>query len=155
MENTMCDYSLHAVSSRPAKVGDKLMTTTFCESSTHGLAAIEQRGVAVCLLPGTELVFDSAPKPSFLPGLFGRRRAKAGDRATFRKVNMDKPTRHHDALEFTDGRVELVTYMAAGHTLTVLQLPVQADKLKEHHFRLDDGTAPEETSIELVGYPPV
>ena len=54
----MCDYSLHHVASRPAKVGDKLITTHFENSVTCGFAAVEERSVAVCLLPGTELVFD-------------------------------------------------------------------------------------------------
>ncbi len=36
----MCDYSLDLVS-RPAKVGDKLVTTKFENSMTRGFAAIE------------------------------------------------------------------------------------------------------------------
>jgi hypothetical protein len=36
----MCDYSLHLVASRPAKVGDKLVTTEFEKSITRGFAAI-------------------------------------------------------------------------------------------------------------------
>ena len=34
----MCDYSLHHVTSRPAKVGDKLVTTNFKNSVTKGFA---------------------------------------------------------------------------------------------------------------------
>src|SRR5271154_1462471 len=52
----MCDYSLHNVKSRPAKVGDKLTTGDF-GTGTRGFAAPEDRSVAVCLLPGTELSF--------------------------------------------------------------------------------------------------
>jgi len=55
----MCDYSLHAVASRPAKVGEMLVTTSFYGTSTRGFAAKEEPGVAVCLLPGTELAFES------------------------------------------------------------------------------------------------
>src|ERR1700716_3948118 len=55
----MCDYSLHAVASRPAKVGETLVTTSFYGTSTRGFAAKEEPGVAVCLLPGTELAFPS------------------------------------------------------------------------------------------------
>ena len=66
----MCDYSLHHVSSRPAKVSDKLVTTELSKSSTRGFAAVGEYGaklvvhdgppkVAVCLLPGTELAFDA------------------------------------------------------------------------------------------------
>lgn len=35
----MCDYSLHAMASRPAKVGETLVTTTFPRTSTRGFAA--------------------------------------------------------------------------------------------------------------------
>ena len=52
----MCDYSLHNVKSRPAKVGDKLTTRNF-NTGTRGFAAPEDAGMAVCVLPGTELAF--------------------------------------------------------------------------------------------------
>src|SRR5215470_11887865 len=32
----MCDYSLHQVASRPAKVGEKLVSSRFTNSMTHG-----------------------------------------------------------------------------------------------------------------------
>jgi hypothetical protein len=35
----MCDYSLHLVASRPAKVGDRLVATDFLKSITRGFAA--------------------------------------------------------------------------------------------------------------------
>ena len=54
----MCDYSLIGVRSRPAKVGDKLTTRDF-GTCTRGFAAAEDAGVAVCVLPGTELAFSS------------------------------------------------------------------------------------------------
>ena len=53
----MCDYSLQHVRSRPAKVGDKLVTHNF-GTGTRGL--LPQDGpLAVCLIPGTELAFAS------------------------------------------------------------------------------------------------
>src|SRR6516225_4591306 len=52
----MCDYSLHSVKSRPAKVADKLTTRNF-GTGTRGFAAQEDAAVAVCVLPGTELAF--------------------------------------------------------------------------------------------------
>src|SRR5262245_24341490 len=55
-EGLMCDYSLHATASRPAKIADKLVTTSFVNSSTRGFATVGEPGVAVCLLPGTEVV---------------------------------------------------------------------------------------------------
>ena len=54
----MCDYSLDFVASRPAKVGDKLVTTKFKNSVTRGFAAVEEPTVAVCVLPGTEIAFE-------------------------------------------------------------------------------------------------
>ena len=54
----MCDYSLHFVASRPARVGDKLVSTRFRTSLTRGFAAIGEPDVAVCLLPGTEVAFE-------------------------------------------------------------------------------------------------
>jgi hypothetical protein len=54
----MCDYSLHAVASRPALVGDQLVSTRFCNTQTRGFAAPQEPNVAVCLLPGTEIAFQ-------------------------------------------------------------------------------------------------
>ena len=52
----MCDYSLHNVKTRPARVGEKLVTRDFGTGS-RGFAASEDKNVAVCLLPSTELSF--------------------------------------------------------------------------------------------------
>ena len=52
----MCDYSLFYVKSRPAKVGDKLITRDF-GTGTRGFAASEDARVAVYVRPGTELSF--------------------------------------------------------------------------------------------------
>ena len=54
----MCDYSLHHVKSRPAKVGDKLVTREFIGTLTRGFASPEDLDVAVCVLSGTELSFS-------------------------------------------------------------------------------------------------
>ena len=53
----MCDYSLHNVKSRAARVGDKLTTRNF-GTGTRGFAAQEDASMAVCVLPGTELAFS-------------------------------------------------------------------------------------------------
>src|SRR5260370_34464064 len=50
--SAMCDYSLHHVKSRPAKVGDKLMTRNF-NTGTRGFASPDDRTTAVCVLSGT------------------------------------------------------------------------------------------------------
>ncbi len=66
----MCDFSLQSVRSRPAKVGDKLVTRDF-GTGTRGFAAADDLGLAVCLLPGTELAFSGevclpADRPAWL-----------------------------------------------------------------------------------------
>jgi hypothetical protein len=121
----MCDYSLHNVASRPAKVGDKLVTTKF-DFLTRGFAAIGEPNVAVCLLPGTEVAFEKEVERdhAFDRLLLRMRFGKLGDKvARFRQVNMDRPNVHHDALEFPDGQIVLVTRLCEGQHATVLQLP--------------------------------
>ena len=122
----MCDYSLEHVRSRPAKVGDKLTTRDF-GAGTRGFAAAEDAGVAVCVLPGTELAFSSAVTVrDFLRVIVGWK-AETLDHATaiFRQVNKDEPWKHHDALEFPDGHIVLLTRLYEGQEATVLQLPAQ------------------------------
>ena len=130
----MCDYSLHAVASRPAKVGDRLISTGFVNSFTRGFAAVDEPDVAVCLRPGTEVAFehDAVVDHSFgrlLPSLgFG----KIGEKlARFREINAGRPDVHHDALEFPNGKVVLITRLRDGQRLTVLQLPVEAQSAPE------------------------
>ena len=62
----MCDYSLHHVSSRPAKIGDRLITRNF-HAGTLGFAAPEDKSVAVCVLPGTELSTRKVQRLAHLP----------------------------------------------------------------------------------------
>ena len=122
----MCDYSLHHVASRPAKVGDKLVTTQFNNSITRGFAAVGEPNVAVCLLPGTEVVFEKEIEFERGFGLFSSwtRQKRIGDKvARFRQLNADKPNVHHDALEFPNGEIVLVTRLCADQHATVLQLP--------------------------------
>jgi hypothetical protein len=117
----MCDYSLHAVATRPAQVGETLITTTFRGTSTRGFASEREPDVAVCMLPGTELAFADNVKYdsrwiwtrqiNFRVGKFGT-------------VDQNIPDRHHDAIEFPDGSRVLVTLLCEGQRATVLQLPV-------------------------------
>ena len=117
----MCDYSLHLVASRPAKVGDELVSTRFVGSATRGFAAVDERNVAVCLLPGTELAFEQEVKCDGTLGLGSKR---LGHRvARFREINKNQPSMHHDALELPDGQIVLVTKLSEGQYATVLQLP--------------------------------
>ena len=120
----MCDYSLHHVATRPARIEDELVVTKFNNSITRGFAAVGEPHVAVCLLPGTELAFDANVEcePSFGIGIVPNKRT--GQRlARFRQINMDNAVTHHDALEFPDGQVVLLTRLCDGQSATVLQLP--------------------------------
>jgi hypothetical protein len=124
----MCDYSLNFVASRPAKVGDKLVSTQFRNSITRGFAAVGEPGVAVCLLPGTELAFekDVGYEPQF--HLFHQSERTAERVAQSRRVNLKEPLTHHDALEFPGGQIVLLTRLYPGQVATVLQLPVASAK---------------------------
>ncbi len=129
-ESEMCDYSLHSVKSRPAKVGDTLTTRDF-RTGTRGFAASEDANVAVCVLPGTELSF--ANEVSCLPtGLIAwRGKVVEHKTAIFRQINKEKVVAHHDALEFPDGRIVLLTSLSEGQQATVLQLPAEPKTVVE------------------------
>jgi len=116
----MRDY----VKSRPAKVGEKLRAQHF-HPGTVGFAAPEDAIMAVRVLPGTELAFATAIRCS-PRGLFGWKVIVVNHTtATFRQVNKDNPRTHHDALEFPDGRMVLLTHLLESQEATVLQLPAQ------------------------------
>jgi hypothetical protein len=121
----MCDYRLELVASRPAKIGDELVTARFQNSMTRGFAAIGEPNVAVCLLPGTEVAFKKEVKYerffALFPSMkFGTLRKKV---AQFRQINRGKQGVHRDALEFPDGEIVLLTRLCEGQHVTVLQLP--------------------------------
>ena len=50
--------------------------------------------------------------------------------AIFRQINKEVPSTHHDALEFPDGRIVLLTFLEEGQQATVLQLPVTGEGVK-------------------------
>jgi hypothetical protein len=127
----MCDYSLHNVATRPAKIDDKLVTTKFTNSITRGFTAIGEPGVAVCLLPGTEIAFENAVECQATLGILPNKKI-AHKVARFRQVNADRPNVHHDALEFPDGQVVLLTRLCPGQTATVLQLPASPEVSAQH-----------------------
>ena len=134
----MCDYSMHAVATRPAEVGETLITTTFRGTSTRGFASASEPAVAVCMLPGTELAFAESVK-------YGSRWiwTKTIDFrvAKFGAVDPDVPHRHHDAIEFPDGSRVLVTLLCEGQQVTVLQLPV-VDRIAGHAPSAAEAAAP-------------
>jgi hypothetical protein len=118
----MCDYSLELVSSRPAKVGDKLVSTGFPRTTTRGFASVDDPSVAICLLPGTELAFEDEVRCEgiVLSRSLGHRVAR------FRQINKAQSDRHRDGLELPDGKIVLLTHLSKGQRATVLQLPPSA-----------------------------
>jgi hypothetical protein len=139
----MCDYSLHAVATRPAQVGETLITTTFRGTSTRGFASESEPTVAVCMLPGTELAF--AEDVEYDNGWIWKR-ATNFRVGKFGFIDPDVPHRHHDAIEFPDGSNVLVTTLSEGQRVTVLQLPVvpHASELTTEaasHLAVNESTA--------------
>jgi hypothetical protein len=140
----MCDYSLHAVATRPAQVGETLISTTFRGTSTRGFASENAPAVAVCMLPGTELAFAENVRydnrwiwtktVNFRVGKFG-------------EIEPDVPHRHHDAIEFPDGSHVLVTQLCEGQRVTVLQLPV-FDRAAEHAQSIAGANATPRVSVD-------
>ena len=143
----MCDYSLMHVKSRPAVVGETLVTSNF-GTGTSGFRG-EDKDVAVCLIPGTELAFD---KPvSYMPkNVYGTYTLKDTETphktAIFRQINRENRIAHHDALEFPDnsgvGETILLTLLIPDQRAKVLQLPAAPKTEKE---------AEEQKRVEFIG----
>ena len=142
----MCDYSLQEVASRPAKVGDKLVSTRFYTSITRGFAAVDQPEVAVCLLPGTELAFEhDVEREAAWP--FVPNRKCGGKVARFRQINEGVPHAHHDALEFPEGETVLVTDLCEGQHAVVLQMPAGPHDHKHDESREEPQVSTPQESI--------
>jgi len=136
----MCDYSLQHATPRPAAVGDKLTVKSF-GMGTFGFACEHDPTVAVCVLPGTELVFDDNVK--LYSSEYVRGHAILPHRtAFFRHIDKDRPLCHHDAIEFPDGLQILLTFLAESQVATVLQLPAALRSKAE---------AEEQSRLEVAG----
>jgi hypothetical protein len=120
----MCDYSLHSIKSRPAKIGDKLTTRDF-GTGTRGFAASEDANVAVCVQPGTELAFAHEIKRRAARLWAWHDQETKHTTVIFRQINKEKMATHHDALEFPDGQIVLLTSLSEGQQASVLQLPAE------------------------------
>ena len=124
----MCDYSLHAIASRPAKVGDAIVSTSFRGTLTRGFAAEGEAGCCrvpspwhrTRLRPGhqirSQLDFDMGVQV-----------------ARFCAVEPNTPDQHHDALMFPDGNTVLVTLLSEGQRARVLQLTVKIQEREADH----------------------
>jgi hypothetical protein len=135
---------MHAIASRPAEVGETLVSTCFRGTSSRGFAASEEEGVAVCLLPGTELAFERNVKYRW--GWF-RSKTVGYSVAKFCKIDPDIPHKHHDGLEFPDGSTLLLHSLVEGQRLKVLQMPVTHNGHKSAGQRDEASTG---TNQELI-----
>ncbi|MGH6771631.1 MAG: hypothetical protein ACRECO_21735 [Xanthobacteraceae bacterium] len=117
----MCDYSLEQIASRDAVVGDRLVSTRFGDSITRGFSGVGDPTTAVCLRPGTEIAFDRDVEYENILG--AGRAIVAAKVARFRQVDTEAQHLHHDALEFPDDQVVLLTRLVPGQRASVLQLP--------------------------------
>ena len=130
----MCDFSLMHAKSRPAEVADKLVTKDFGRGTlgfAHASEAdtLSTDATAVCVLPGTEIAFDSPV--AVRNGWYGTINKIECLTARFRQTDTDQTHTHHDALEFATGEVIKLTTLHQGQTATVLQLPAQPKNEQE------------------------
>lgn len=157
----MCDYSLQSVKTRKAAVGDKLKTinfgtgtTGFCDPAGTTHEVLKNGDIwndpcllAVCVLPGTELAFAEPVKITNTYNLLyvsadNPLSLTQHNLARFRQINREDKNKHHDALEFPDGTIVLLTAVAVGQTATVLQLPA---------IPMDVAEAEEQRRVEYAG----
>ena len=131
---------MQSAKSRPAAVGDKLITKNF-GTGTTGFADINNQDTAVCVLPGTEIAFEQDVRRmyNFLATPGNELGYKV---AIFRQVEKDNRHTHHDALEFPTGETVKLTILEHGQKATVLQLPAEPK---------NEAEAKEQTRLEVVG----
>jgi hypothetical protein len=133
----MCDYSLEHVDSRPAEAGEHVISTKFANAITLGFGGIADPGVAVCLLPGTELAFEHEVAYRSRFSMIADMRTNSSV-ARFRQIDVDKPQVHHDALEFASGEVVQLARLAEGQTARIIQLPRVAEAVAGEPRELQD-----------------
>jgi hypothetical protein len=95
---------------------------SFCVSSKLKMA------IFLSAATGTELSFPEEVRQwAMAPWSAKTIRHKT---AVFRQINKDKAYSHHDALEFPDGQIILLTTLGPGQRATVLQLPAAPQKVR-------------------------
>jgi hypothetical protein len=100
-------------------VAETLVSTQFSQGSTRGFASVDDKTVAVCLQPGTEIAFMDYVR---IHGMLIHRTLRQ-TLARVRKVNIDELHQHHDALEFSDGTIVLMNDLVPGQQVVIVQLP--------------------------------
>jgi hypothetical protein len=123
MEYLQCVTTAY-ISSRPGPRGSE--TSWYRRASPTRLRVVfslDDRNVAVCLLPGTELAFEEEVRCD-TGMVFSWRLGHTV--AKFQQVDKNRSNVHHDALEFPDGKIVLLTNLCKGQRATVLQLPASS-----------------------------
>ena len=136
----MCDYSLHGVANRPATVRDNFCSTNFMAETLHARLHRNRRaeGSRVSAARHRARV-EQEVEVDHVSAACCRASASAKP-ASGRALPSGQhgpPDTHHDALEFPNGKIVLVTRLCPGQKATVLQLSVTA---KKHH--VDEPTQP-------------
>ena len=90
----MCDYSLEAYRSRPARIGEKYETHRF-QSYSVGFIAPGDTSTAVCMAYDTKLRLEDVPKP--VQKTYG---VSADENVTFTRLESGP---HHDGVRFANG----------------------------------------------------
>ncbi len=114
----MCDYSLEMYSSRPAREGERYVTTRF-PSGSMGLTAPGQPGTAVCMACDTRLALNGIPAE-----LAARHGLGEHEVATF--IRLDSGV-YRDGLRFENGVELSLQQIPVGVAMEVV--PVEPVKL--------------------------
>ena len=108
----MCDFSLEAYRSRPARKGERYVTHRF-ESGSIGLTAAGDRSTAVCVAPDMRLRLQGLPKDV-------QDRFDVGPEEDVNFVRLDyEPTWYQDAVRFDNGAEVLLQDLGRGVTVFV------------------------------------
>jgi hypothetical protein len=113
MEDAMCDYSLEMYGSRPAREGEKYVTTRF-PSGTIGLAALGDRSTPVCVQCDTKLMLEEVPK-----SLQDRLGVTSRAEATF--VRLERGP-YFDGVKFSNGSEVSLQQLDVGVIVAVTML---------------------------------
>jgi len=150
-EEIMCDYSLHAIRSRLAVQGERLIIHRF-QTDSIGMAPVPEASevpevevgfwrklfclegkarsaeCAVCIPPGARLLLHNIPADL-------QRRAKAAEteRVTFTQITARENT-YRDAVRFESGLEILLQYLKPGQLVEVLSLGSEETTFRERNL---------------------
>ena len=110
----MCDYSLEAFQSRPARMGEEYISNKF-PSGSIGFVSPGDRSVAICMACDSELELSHIPS-----GAQKQAGVSESERVTFTQV--DGP-HHRDSVRFANGKVMTLQVLGAGVTAWLAPAP--------------------------------